>query len=241
MATLLLSSRHTEDDQALWRSAIGRGWSVERVRVPDINDDEIIIYVEALFAPTIAHSLGLLLLDPSEDWLVDLPDIYRRRSIRLSTLGEARKLKQRTFIKPPNDKSFESTVYESGVELPDGFDDTMTVLCADPVEWESEFRCFALDGQVRTLSPYLRNGEHAKLNDYSASESELKDATEFAELVLADSSVQAPRSVVIDVGTITGKGWAVVEANGAWGSGIYGCDPDSVLNVIRHATIRKGD
>jgi len=32
MTTLLMSSRHTEDDQALWRAAIGRGWSVDRAR-----------------------------------------------------------------------------------------------------------------------------------------------------------------------------------------------------------------
>lgn len=44
MTTLLMSSRHTADDQALWRTAIGRGWSVARargIRLPDIEDDEV--------------------------------------------------------------------------------------------------------------------------------------------------------------------------------------------------------
>ena len=48
MTTLLLSSRHTEDDQALWRAAIGRSWSVERargIRVPEIDDTEIVVYL----------------------------------------------------------------------------------------------------------------------------------------------------------------------------------------------------
>lgn len=45
--------------------------------------------------------------------------------------------------------------------------------------------------------------------------------------------------VVLDIGTISGRGWAVVEANAAWGSGIYGCDPMEVLGVIRHATKPK--
>jgi hypothetical protein len=31
MTTLLLSSRHTEDNQALWRAALHAGWSFERV------------------------------------------------------------------------------------------------------------------------------------------------------------------------------------------------------------------
>lgn len=60
MSTLLMSSRHTEDDQALWRAAIRRGWSVARARgihLPEIDDSEIIIYVEAFYAPTTARSI----------------------------------------------------------------------------------------------------------------------------------------------------------------------------------------
>ena len=161
MTTLLLSSRHTGDDQALWRAAIGRSWSVERargIRLPEIDDTEIVVYVEALFAPTIANSLGLSLLDPADDWLTTLPPRFTQRAIRLMTLGEAKSLTLPAFVKPPNDKSFEAKVYALGAELPDAFDDSMTVLVAEPVKWETEFRCFALDGTVSTLSPYLRNG-----------------------------------------------------------------------------------
>jgi hypothetical protein len=49
MTTLLMSSRYTDDDQALWRVAVQRGWTVERVRgirVPELADDELVIYVE---------------------------------------------------------------------------------------------------------------------------------------------------------------------------------------------------
>jgi hypothetical protein len=153
------------------------------------------------------------------------------------TLGEAKSLTLPAFVKPPNDKSFEAKVYAIGAELPDAFDDSMTVLVAEPVEWETEFRCFALDGTVSTLSPYLRSGQHAKRDGYSATDAELNEARQFAEAVLGEPSNTTPRAVVIDVGRISGKGWAVVEANGAWGSGIYGCDPELVLDVIRHATV----
>jgi len=47
-----------------------------------------------------------------------------------------------------------------------------------------------------------------------------------------------PKAAVIDVGWITGKGWAVVEQNAAWGAGIYACDPEEYLKVIRHASWR---
>lgn len=241
MSTLLMSSRHTADDQALWRAAINRGWSVARargIRLPDIQDNEIIIYVEALYAPTIAGILGRTLLDAPEDWLVKLPHEFRKRSVELMTLGQARGLNHARFVKPPNDKSFQAQVYDSGATLPLEFDDQMSVLVAEPVKWESEFRCFCLDGRVLSASPYLRSGVLARETNYEASDQELKEASDFTESVLAAAHQFTPRAVVIDVGQIHGIGWSVVEANAAWGSGIYGCDPDLVLEVIRHATIQ---
>ena len=109
---------------------------------------------------------------------------------------------------------------------------------SEPVQWKVDFRCFCLDRKVQTLSPYLRSGIHAKLSDYDTSRAELQAATKFAEAVLAATDSMTPRAVVLDVGQIVGRGWAVVEANAAWGSGIYGCDPEVVLDVIRHATVR---
>jgi hypothetical protein len=43
----------------------------------------------------------------------------------------------------------------------------------------------------------------------------------------------------MDVGVIQHRGWAVVELNAAWGAGIYGCDPDEVLEVVRCAMRRE--
>ncbi len=241
MTTLLLSSRHTEDNQALWRAAVQRGWTVERVHgigVREIEDEEIVLYVEGLFAPTIANSLGMRLLDLDEDWLVRLPHEYRKRNVSITTLGEARRLTIPAFVKPPNEKLFPAKVHATGESLPVGYDDDMKVLVAEPVEWEVEFRCFVLEGAVRTLSPYLRSSRLAKLDGYSATDEELASARQSAEKVLADPRVVTPRALVLDVGQIVGKGWAVVEANGAWGSGIYGCEPDEVLEVVRHAVER---
>ena len=103
---------------------------------------------------------------------------------------------------------------------------------------ETEFRCFCLDGDVVTLSPYLRDDELAKKSNFKMSDEESREATNFAQSVLRLPDQKTPRSIVIDVGRIKGSGWAVVEANAAWGSGIYGCDPDAVLDVVRHATIQ---
>jgi len=241
MTTLLLSSRQTVDNQALWRAAVQRDWTVARaqgIRLPGLDDSEIVIYVESLFAPTIAELTGRRLLDLSDDWLVSLPVRLTRRQILLTTLGQARSLTSPAFVKPPNEKSFTAQVYASGAALPVEHDDNTAVLVSDPVHWDVEFRCFCLDGRVRACSPYLRSGVLAKETDYASSPPEFRSAINFAELVLAEIMIAKPRAVVLDVGQISGQGWAVVEANGAWGSGIYGCDPDAVLDVIRHATIQ---
>jgi hypothetical protein len=241
MTTLLLTARFGGDDQALWKAAIRRGWTVERLRgsrIPEVADSDVVVYAEVFYAPLIEQALGIRLLDLPDDWPVMLPEAHRQRNISLMSLAEARMLSRPFFAKPPNDKSFEAAVYSSGSELPAEFDSAMSVLVAEPVEWEDEYRCFLLDGQVRAASPYLRRGRLAESEGFIATADELAAASTFAESVAADPNVTLPRAVVLDVGRITGRGWAVVEANGAWGSGIYGCDPDAVLDVIRHAVIR---
>lgn len=242
VTTLVLSSRHTADDQALWRAAIQRDWATARVRgitVPDIADPDIAIYVEALLAPTIADILKRSLLDPSESWLVELPEEYRKREIRLTTLESARRATVPAFVKPPNDKSFTAQVFERGADLPDAYDDETPVLVAEPVSWTSEYRCFCLDGKVLTASPYLLDGELAAHVDFVAPSEELAEARTVANNVLAATRASTPRAIVIDVGIIADRGWAVVEANGAWGAGIYGCDPHAVLDVIRCANVPR--
>lgn len=54
------------------------------------------------------------------------------------------------------------------------------------------------------------------------------------------SVVAVPLGVVLNVGIIEGRGWAIVEANAAWGSGIYGCDPSAVLPALARYCCPRG-
>jgi hypothetical protein len=241
MPTLILTPRFTEDAQALWRAAGRLGWDVQRLaswRVPEEmrSAAEPVLYLEVLFGPTLAEQFGLRLSEPAIDWLPRLPEEYRKRQVRLTTLGQARSITEAAFIKPPNDKSFPAGVY-TGAGLPQGYDEDSPVLVAEVVTWEKEFRCFVLDRRVRALSVYLRAGRLQREFDFAQSESEAAEARSFAEAVLADERVDLPRAAVLDVGVIAGRGWAVVEQNSAWGAGIYGCDPEQVLEVLRFAAV----
>jgi hypothetical protein len=90
---------------------------------------------------------------------------------------------------------------------------------------------------VVTLSPYWREGRLAKAEDgtWPATQVELKAAQDFCELALADASMEVPEVVVVDVGIVDNHGWAVVESNAAFASGIYGCDPERVLPLLLRA------
>jgi ATP-grasp domain, R2K clade family 2 len=187
-------------------------------------------------APTISEQFGMRLLEPAIDWLPNLAEKYRQRSIFITTLGEARQLTYSAFIKPPNDKSFPAKVYQPG-DLPPDYPDNTKVLIAEIVEWEKEFRCFIFDRTLQTFSVYLRDGKLQRDADFANSLAEEREVRDFISIILADSQIELPRSTVIDIGIIQGKGWAIVEQNSAWGAGIYGCDPSAVLEVLRYAAI----
>jgi hypothetical protein len=61
-----------------------------------------------------------------------------------------------------------------------------------------------------------------------------RDAEVVCERLVA-CSVPLPPAFVVDVGLIEDRGWAVVEFNPAWCSGLLGADPAAVLSVLERA------
>lgn len=240
---LVLPPRQTPDATALWRAAIDLGLDIERLSgwrpPPELASREVILYGEPLFAEVVAEALGLALLEPPTDWLTSLPEELLRRQVRRATLGETRAMTTPVFVKPEDGKGLPARVYPNGADLPspDVFPDDLRVLVAEPVTWTCEVRCFVNEGRVVTLSPYLRMGVLARDEDgeWESEPGELSTALAFAETVLRDPRAELPPAVALDVGLIGGRGWAVVESNAAWGSGIYGCDPKEVLRAAQRA------
>jgi hypothetical protein len=230
-----LPPRYTVDSIALWKAAINAGWQTERItgwKISGTIEGDVAIYGEPLFAATIAEQLSLALLRPPFDWLIHLPQDLLKRNIQFTTLSNAVTSQDAVFIKPADEKCFPAKVYEDATTIP-GLEllpkDT-PVLVAEPVKWLTEFRCFVINSQVMTASIYAKN--HQLITEDDVISTELDDALLFANQVLSKPEVTLPPAVVMDVGYIEGRGWAVIEANPVWGSGIYGCDPARVLEAV---------
>jgi hypothetical protein len=108
---------------------------------------------------------------------------------------------------------------------------------ADPVEWLAEFRCFVLEGRVVASSPYLSFGKPFWRAWGQGGEKAVPsgDALAVCGRLLVIRSPALPPAFVVDVGLIDGCGWAVVEFNPAWCSGMLGADPAKVLGVLERA------
>ena len=169
---------------------------------------------------------------PPDNLLELLPYELTRRKIELMTYNDARKLTQRAFIKPPDFKSFQAKVYDVGTLPEDSELGPQNVIVSEVVEWEVEFRCFVREGDVIDVSAYARYGKLNVLNDtaWNATAEETTAAIKLAREVLNQTKLPP---AALDVGLISGRGWAVVEANAAWASGLYGCDPRKILPVIQ--------
>ncbi|MFD6877711.1 MULTISPECIES: ATP-grasp domain-containing protein [unclassified Streptomyces] len=193
------------------------------------------LYGGPLLADSVAGELGILALEPPADWLARLPRALSGRQVESVTLAEARRLRRPAFVKPPTDKFFPARIYPDGSRLPgpDAFDDDLPVLVSDIAGFAREYRLFVLDGAVHTGSRYALGPALDPLpldeDPYAA------EARAFAGELLTDPACRLPSAAVVDVGLLQDGGWAAVEANPAWASGGYACDPERVLDVVCRA------
>lgn len=223
--TVLLSQRYSSDSNEVWKSAIRRGWGVHRAiryAVPEPLPEQVFAYGEVSFCDIMAERAGLGLLDPPDDWLAKLPSELTKRDIVFARAGYLHSFDYRAFFKPSNDKVFAAGVYERGADVPTRYvDPDCPCLVSDVVAFDVEYRCHVLDGAIRRIASY-------RMIDADDREM-LPEALSFCASVLSAHAHELPSAVVIDVGRIEGRGWAVVEANQVHASGIYGEDDVSAV------------
>jgi hypothetical protein len=195
-------------------------------------------YGSQTFCEVIAQQMNWTLKANPFDWLAKVHPHYLKRKVEFMTLGEAKKLTETRFIKPADDKVFAAGVYSPGTLITHEVvpNDTPT-LVSEVVEFDLEYRTFVDGKRVKTWSNYICF-DHINDPNYwnMVPLEEERYPQDFVndllhDLDFHDFGITAVPSV-IDVGRIKGKGWAIIETNQAWASGLYGCDPLQALKVM---------
>ena len=247
MPSLILSSRYTTDSQILRQVARDLNWETLRLdgqRLPDWfdpPDNEIAMFYTAPHAFDIASQLGRSLVGCPSDWTTTLSQNFLSREIRQTTLADALGIIEPRFVKHSVSKAFPAAVYtsESLAKATEKLQPTSLVHVGEPVTFDVEYRCFVYGRLIATICPYLRFGNAIADHDdtIGSTSEELNAATAFAQSVLDCDDVYCPPAFVLDVGLIAERGWAVVEFNECWASGIYSCDPKRVLETLVRACV----
>lgn len=226
--TLLIPERGDIERDAVadaWTRGGGRALRLGRFWDPPVLDPaRTRVYGNDTFCLVLAQKLGLQLISPADDLLIQLDPALTERALELVPLAEVSRLSYPLFAKSAVPKLFAARVYPSVQELLDearGLEQDTLVLASEIVELTAEVRAFVLDREVVTLAVY------------EGHDVDLEHARSFAARVAATGML--PSTCALDVGPIRGRSWAVIEANASWGAGLNGCDPAAVARCIAAA------
>lgn len=221
---LLISDKPDVERDAVAESFVRGGGEVTRVGrfwdPPAFEPATVRVYGADSFCLVLQQKLGLTLCSPHNELLLRLPTEFLRRQIVRSRLEDVPDLSLPAFIKPIIPKQFRAAVYATPAEIwkeSEGLAPDTAIFVSEVVTFAAEARAFVLQGEVLDAAVYEGGGDVEAVESF---------VTELAKTDLL------PRTVVVDVGLIRGRGWAVIEFNAAWGSGLNGCDPMKVLPAI---------
>lgn len=249
MPTLLLSRSCRPEAERLAQVARQAKWNHQWIglrRVPEqLHGTEFGLYAQTDVALGVARRHDLALIEPSFDILARFPERHVCRQMRFMPLTQAKTIREPVFVKPADctHKCFDAAVYESGWHIlcADDLDPMTPVLVSEPVEWAVEYRAIVLERRVVTFSPYIRGGWRACDTEgnwpYPAAEG--AEAIAFCESIMADQTIDLPPVFTLDIGMIEGRGWAIVELNPVWCSGLLGCDLSRMLLPLLRACWRR--
>lgn len=225
---LLISDKEDVERDALAAVFESRGCTVHRLGrfwdPPSFDPATVRVYGADSFCLVLQQKLGFSLCSPDDELLLRVPERFLKRRLTKQTLAEVQAGPLPAFIKPVVPKQFRGAVYQSSDELAEecrGLPPDTAVMVSEIVKLTAEVRCFVLDNQVLDAAVYEGAADR---------EAAIRSAIEVVK------AIALPRAVVLDLGLIAERGWAVVEFNAAWGAGLNGCDPEKVLPAVLAAS-----
>jgi hypothetical protein len=205
--------------------------------IPDLSGyDKTFFWMSGVYAFKL-QKVGLAknLCSPGASWLSGISVEYTGRRVITQDVSELEPFVGERWVKPAEAKipSFVSATYNYSAVQQKIVENNLVSGLA--LQWTNiildidlEHRFFVADGEVVTGSPYRVHGE---LFNPDIDWSYLAEAERFLKNVLKD--IKTPPACSIDVGfDHISERWVVIEANRAWSSGFYGCDPAATLEVV---------
>ncbi len=212
---------------AAWKHLYGKVVPLDRFwEPPELPSERVRVYGGAAFCMILAEKLKLNLVSPEDDLMARIDARWLQRKFEMINLNCALERNSVSFVKPVIPKQFAAAVYETQAalrEATEGLDSNSQVFVSEIVSFVCEVRTFLLDGKVMAASVYEGSGVVTEAANFVA---------DFAR------SNALPKTVVVDVGLLENRNWAVIETNATWGSGLNGCDPDGVCRCLEHASGR---
>lgn len=206
--------------------------------VPDVSEYDLVSYWSAGGYSARLRRIGLAgdLAAPGQSWLSTVdPELTGRQIVtgRLSEMPEGKLL----FAKPAEAKidamiagKYTAAAVRLICETERVPENTLFQWTENVLSINHEHRFYVCNGEIRTGSPYLIDGIVYHDDMISPYYDQALKAAKEAVHVLGDNQ---PPAYTLDMGRneVTGE-WIIIEANPAWSSGIYGCDPVEVINVL---------
>ena len=243
MFKLFLDRSYSSDTNNLYSAAMKQGIPVQRVNyfseTPILQSQEKpIFYLDTfLMKKLFPHQK---LIEPKLDWLTYISTQYTHRHINSIFLSELKTMTSSHFFKPAEDKWFKAGIYKDGTHVHDTIIEPETlqnelVLYSEIVGFEIEYRFFIANRKIYACCMYALYGKLAKQNNIWLENTEAQEqASFFVNYICENLSVELASALVLDVGRLRNSlKWAIVEANPAHASGLYFCDPEQVLEVLK--------
>ncbi len=239
---LLLHERHTPDDGDIWREAVRRKWTTERVNRYSVaarlrDHSPVRYYGNTLHIGMIKDLLPITFHEIPPTVLPDLAGITRRKIALLRYADLPQPIVTRQFIKPIYEKWFEAKVYETGERIEGGPLSTDLIYTSEIVEFLDEVRCFVVAGQVLTSSLYRVN--KVVWDQSGVPEDQLRFDDHLAETRIPEMVAgiyrdhpEMPPAVVADFGRHADGSWSLIEFNEPYASGLYWCDVARCFDCI---------
>jgi hypothetical protein len=225
---LLVSDKPDPERDSVADAFATAGGTIHRIArfwdPPAFEPATVRVYGADSFCLVLQQKLGLTLCSPPNELLLRVPPEFLRRKISQDVLGSSAAFPFPIFVKPVVPKQFRGAIYYSADELASecrGLPPETAVFVSEPVTLNAEARTFVLDGHVLEASIY-------------EGQAGATEASWFVQALTKEMTL--PRSLVVDVGLIENRGWAVIEFNAVWGAGLNGCDPAKVLPAILAAS-----